>query len=241
MKNMKSIFYVFILLLPVVGLSQTKPNRFHLDGVIGLNIGAPIPDDVGSSPAGTTGAPGAKLTVGAISEFMLTPKISFSPGLLLSIKGASFAGPMDGKFDIAKQILGDNFPIEVNVNIEGDMEGEFANTYLDIPLFFSYQANRKWQFSAGYQYSRLQRAKFQGTADIKVFFINLRNQKWDESELIAKNDHALLAGMKYNISKRMSANLQMNYAMTKLFAEESDDFPNPRNIYMKLMLAYRLL
>ena len=238
---MKSTFYLFFLLLPIIGFSQNKPSRFHIDGVLGLNIGAPIPDDVRNSPEGTTGAPGAKLAVGAISELVLTKKLSFSSGLLLSIKGAKFSGPMDGKFNIAKEILGDNFPIEINVDIEGEMEGEFSNTYLDIPLFISYQANRKWQFSAGYQYARLQRAQFNGTADIKVFFINLKNQEWDESELIAMNEHALLAGMKYNISKRISANLQMNYAMTKLFAEESDDFPNPRNIYMKLMVGYRLL
>ena len=239
---MKSILYSLLLLLPVVGYSQKDLSRFHIDGVLGFNVGAPIPDNVGGGASeGATGAPGAKVAVGAISEFMLTPKFSFSSGLLLSIKGASFSGPMDGKFNIAKQILGDAFPLEVNVNIEGEMNGEFSNTYLDIPLFISYQANRKWQFSAGYQYSRLQRAKFNGTADIKVFFINLKNQGWDESELIAKNDHALLAGFKYNISKKISANLQMNYAMTKLFAEESDDFPNPRNIYMKLMVGYRLL
>jgi len=239
---MKPIIYAFLLLLfPILSYSQDSPRRFHIDGVLGLNVGAPIPDDVGSASEGTSGAPGAKIAVGAISELMLTKKVSFSSGLLFSMKGASFSGPMEGKFDIAKQILGDNFPIEINVDIEGEIEGEFSNAYLDIPLFFSIQANRKWQFSAGYQYSRLQRAKFSGTADIDVFFLKLKNQRWNESDLIAKNDHALLGGMKYNISKRISANLQMNYAMTKLFAEESDDFPNPRNIYMKLMVGYKLL
>lgn len=240
---MKSIFYSLLLLLPVFGFSQEKTNRFHIDGVLGLNIGAPIPDGISAGSeesGGATGAPGAKLAVGAISELMLTKKISFSSGMLLSIKGASFTGPLEGKYDIAKQVLGDNFPISINVDIEGEIEGEFANVYLDIPLYFSFQANRKWQFLAGYQYSRLQRAKFEGTADIDVLFLKLKDQSWDESDLIAKNDHAIIAGMKYNISKRISANLHMNYAVTNLFEEESDDFPNPRNIYMKLMVGYRL-
>jgi hypothetical protein len=237
---MKSVLYTLLLLLPIVGYSQKDLSRFHIEGVLGLNIGAPIPDDVGSSPSGTTGAPGAKIAVGFISELMLDEKISFSSGLLLSTKGATFSGPMEGKFDIAKQVLGDNFPLELNVNINGEIEGQFSNTYLDVPLFLTYQANRKWAFSAGYQYSRLQKAQFNGTADIKLLIINLRGQEWDESDLIAKNDHALLAGMKYNISRKVSANLQFNYAMTKLFEEESADFPNPRNIYMKLMVGYRL-
>ena len=221
-------------------ISLTAQSSFHLDITAGMSVGSPIPKK-SDQPSESSGKPGIMATGGLIGVYDIAPKWTINLGVQYTKKGNSFTTTTDGKYDVARAILGENFPFGINVPYDGVISGQFANQYFDFPLYVNYEAGRL-HFLLGYQYSRLLKAKFDGEADLEVLFsfLKISDFQWDESARMAKNDHALLVGFEYEFGDTFSVGTQVNYALSKVFKEESEGFSGMRNVYGKILMKFRL-
>ena len=236
---MTKIYTSFLFLL--VSIAQiTAQSPFHFDITAGVITGAPL-TKFSDNPDGATGSPGIMATGGFTVAYDIHDQLSANFGIQYAHKGAKFTSPTDGKYDIGRAILGENFPIPINMDYEGVVTGKFANEYLDFPLYLNYE-HRHWHFLFGYQYSRLLNATFEGEADLTAIFelIKIRDQTWDESARISKNDHAVIIGTEYEFGDILSLGAQFNYGLKKIYTEETEDFTSPRNVYLKFLLKFRL-
>lgn len=240
---MTKIYFSLTLLLisfAQIGAQNNQLSRFHLDLTAGMAVGAPI-SKLSDKPEGATGTPGIMATGGFIVAYDAKDDLTINFGIQYAHKGMKFSSPSSGKYDIARAILGENFPIPLNMNYDGQITGKFANEYLDFPLYLSY-GREQWRLLIGYQYSKLLNAHFKGEADITAVFeiLKFRDQPWDESARIAADDHALILGTEYEFGDIFSLGTQLNYGLKKIYTEETEDFTSPRNVYLKFLLKFRL-
>ena len=231
---MKPLLLAFFMMLRFSLFAQ---NPIQLEVQSGLVIGSPfskIPDNV----VDFGGAPSIAPTFRAIVHYHFSESLSAAFGLGYAKKGNNFNTTIEDKYDVARGIFGENFPLPFNVNYTASSDGSFDNQYLDIPIYLTFRRN-KFHFICGYQYSRLLRAGFDGVVDVRVLFVDLSPMNFDESEQIRPNDHAVLAGMSFELRPKLTFTGQFTYAINYIFKEAPEGVPNMRNLYGALLIGYR--
>ena len=213
-------------------------NLFHLDIEVGMNIGAPM-TNIFDIPEGAKGMPGIGIHPGITLEYPQNHDFSVGVGVGYSRKGGSFTSPVAGKYDVTRGIFGTNFPIPLRVKYTGIVDGIFENDYVDFPFFVNYHRNL-WKFRLGYQFSKLLNARLDGEVDVRALLLNFNDVKYDESDNIKSKDHALIIGAERQLVGRLSIAANFTYGLVKIMKKELEEGTNPRNVWVYLMVKYRL-
>ena len=238
---MKSLLLNLTLLIVLsvcstVLMAQSQVTLYLQTGIItGSPMGA-----LSEIPEGATGAPGIGMNAGFEFKVRTSDRFSVNAGALYAQKSNQFQTPVTGKYNIADGILGIKLPFPVNVKYKGEAEGVFSNHYIDLPLYLGIQAGRRFSFNLGYQYSYLLNGRLSGLADVKALLLNFKDQEFDESHLINKNDQAAIGGVHYRFANRLEMRLRFSYGISRVFSRVPEGMSNMRNLYMGAMLAYGL-
>jgi len=159
----KYLFIAALLCFPFLLNSQSLGSSVIARG--GISIGGPI--GLSDIPSEATGQPGLGPNLSLLWREQFYSNFSISIGIGYSEKGATFTSPVSGKYDAAKGILGEEFPIPLRISYTGLVDGTIENRYLDFPIVASYHT-KKWRFGLGYQYSKLLKGSLTGLVDVKA-------------------------------------------------------------------------
>ena len=205
----------------------------------GTIVGSPVMSPI---PEGATGQPGWGINVGTEFLFSFDEKLSIHGGIQYAVKGSEYMSPIEGKYDVAEGVLGIELPFPLEADYTGEVEGKFKNTYLDFPIYVNYRILKRLSLSAGFQYSKLLSGSMTGEVDVNtLLFLNFNNQAFDQSELIKENDKALLGELNIHILDNLVLQLRGSYGLSPILTEDPSGLGNPRNIYLGVMLGYRVL
>ncbi|MBX2872734.1 MAG: outer membrane beta-barrel protein [Saprospiraceae bacterium] len=234
MKNcLLNLSLIFVLFTSTVSYLRSQ-SRISIYAQGGVLIGSPF----GEIPEGATGKPGVRASTGAELKWTITHKLSAHIGALFAHKSNEFQTPVTGKYNISDGVLGIKLPFPINVNYRGTVYGAISNKYVDIPVYAGFQVGRRTMLALGYQYSHLLDGRFDGTADVRALALNFPGQEFDESHLLRKDDHAVIAGMHYQLFAPMEIRLRFGYGLNNIFTEIPDGMSSLRNLYLGLMVAY---
>lgn len=230
----KAVLPIFLFFFLQNYLQAQIGWQINAGAIVGSPVMSPIPE-------GATGKPGKGINIGTEILFSINEKLSIHGGVQYAVKGSEYTSPIEGRYDIAEGVLGIELPFPLEANYTGEVEGEFKNSYLDFPLYAKYKVLKRLSLSAGFQYSRLLSGSMTGEADINaLFFININDQPFDQSDLIKKNDKALLGELNFHILDNLELKLRGTYGLSPILTEDPTGLGNPRNIYMGVMLGYRV-
>ena len=234
MKNcLLNLCLSFILFGSIVSQVEAQ-SRISVYAQGGVLIGTPF----GEIPEGATGKPGVRASAGAEMKWIVANKYSLHFGVLFAHKSNEFRTPVTGKYNISDGVLGIKLPFPLNVNYRGTVNGAISNKYIDIPFYAGFQVGKRMMLTLGYQYSHLLEGQFDGTADVRALALNFPGQKFDESHLLRKDDHAAMAGMHYRLFNQLEMRLRFGYGLNNIFTEIPEGMSSLRNLYLGLMLAY---
>jgi len=236
---MQRIPYYFLLIivssLPFLLTAQSLGSQVFLRG--GLSIGSPI--IVKNIPEGATGKPGFGPNLGIQWRERFHPNFSLAIGIGYSEKGSQFTSPVTGKYDAARGILGETFPIPIRIKYTGTVDAKIQNNYLDFPIIASVHTAR-WRFGLGYQYSKLLKGRLAGSVDVKALLLTFNDQAFDESANIQTRENVALLSIERAFSDRISLSFETSVSLGRLMIQEEEGVSNPRNVYAHLLVGYKL-
>ncbi len=203
----------------------------------GVSIGGPIAfSDI---PSEATGQPGLGPNLSLLWRERFYSNFSISIGMGYSEKGATFTSPVSGKYDAARGILGEEFPIPLRISYTGIVDGTIENRYLDFPIIASYHV-KQWRFGLGYQYSKLLKGSLTGLVDVKALLLTFKGQVFDESALIKNRENVGIVSIGRQVSNRLSISLDATMSFDKLMNQADNGLVNPRNTYVHLLVGFTL-
>lgn len=232
-KCLLNLSLVFILFVSIIFQLKAQ-SRISLYAQGGVLIGSPF----GEIPEGATGKPGVRASTGVEMKWVIDSNFSAHIGGLFAHKSNEFQTPVTGKYNISDGVLGIRLPFPINVNYSGTVYGAISNKYVDVPIYLGFQLGKRTMLALGYQYSHLLDGQFDGTADVRALALNFPGQKFDESHLLRKDDHAAIAGMHYRLFDQLEMRLRFGYGLNNIFTEIPDGMSSLRNLYLGMMLAY---
>lgn len=226
---------LFLSISPFLLTAQSLGSQVLLRG--GLSVGSPI--IVKDIPAEATGRPGLGPNLGIQWRERFHPNFSLSIGLGYSEKGSQFTSPVAGKYDAARGIWGESFPIPIRINYTGVVDAKIQNSYLDFPIIASIHTTR-WRFGLGYQYSKLLKGSLTGSVDVKALLLTFKDQAFDESANIQTRENVALLSIERAFSDRVSLAFETTVSLGRLMIKEEEGVSNPRNVYVHLLVGYKL-
>ncbi len=224
-----------LLCVPFFLNSQSLGSSIIARG--GISIGGPIAfSDI---PSEATGQPGLGPNLSLLWREQFYSNFSISIGIGYSEKGATFTSPVSGKYDAARGILGEEFPIPLRIGYTGIVDGVIENRYLDFPIIASYHL-KQWRFGLGYQYSKLLKGSLTGLVDVKALLLTFKDQTFDESSLIKNRENVGIVSIGRQVSNRLSLSIDATMSFDKLMNKVEDGLINPRNTYVHLLVGFTL-
>ena len=230
-------FLLFTFLLFNQSFGQLSTKRAHLEVRAGITTGSPI--ILKDIPADATGKPGIGLNVGLEYTYVFHPKFSMTIGAAYAKKGSSFSSPVSGKYDATRGVFGERFPFPLRINYTGTVEAGFDMTYLDFPILTNVHF-KKWWIGLGYQYSRMLAGTLDGSVDVKALFLSFNDQAFDESANIKDYDHSGILKVGRQLNRRFSVAMDFTVSAQRLLIEAEEGFSNPRNVFVNVLVGYRL-
>lgn len=226
---------LFCLLFITQAFSQKK--RSHLEIRAGITTGSPIV--LKNIPSDATGKPGIGLNAGLEYTYVFYPKFSMTIGAAYAKKGSSFTSPVSGKYDATRGVFGERFPFPLRVKYTGNVEAGFNMTYLDFPILANIHLN-KWWIGLGYQYSTMLDGTLDGSVDVKALLLKFNDQAFDESDNMKNYDHAAILKIGRQLTKRISIATDFTVSAQRLLIEAEEGFSNPRNVFLNVLLGFKL-
>lgn len=221
------------ILISLLALAKNKATSQKIQwGVqLGINAGAPLPKKIS---AGAKGKPGIQPLLGVVAQTTLTKHHSLQIGLRYEQKSASYFSPVQYDYIV---ISGDSID-----HFSGNVDGQFKNHYLSLPLNYFYALNKKWKLGAGVHAARLLKGKNQGTIKNGVAgfagAFKIDDQPYNETQNIKKLDAGTQFTLAYAITTHLSLQWQTTYGITSL-TKPTDNFKDPtHNLYTYLTANY---
>jgi len=232
----KYLFITVFLCLPFFLQSQSLGSSVIARG--GISIGGPL--GFSDIPSEATGQPGLGPNLSLQWRERFYSNFSLSIGIGYSEKGATFTSPVSGRYDAARGILGEEFPIPLRIGYTGIVDGQIDNRYLDFPIIASYHT-KKWRFGLGYQYSKLLQGSLTGLVDIKALLLTFNDQVFDESSIIRTRENVGIVSIGRQVSNRLNVSLDATMSFNRLFNNVIEEgLVNPRNTYVHLLVGFTL-
>jgi len=216
---------------------QLNHKRSHLDIRAGITTGSPIV--VKNIPSGATGQPGIGLNIGLEYTYAFHPKFSMTLGAAYAKKGSSFTSPVSGKYDATRGVFGERFPFPLRVKYTGNVSAGFDMTYLDFPVIININM-KKWWIGLGYQYSKMLNGTLDGSVDVKALLLKFNDQAFDESENIKDYDHSAILKIGRQLTNRISIATDFTVSAQRLMIEAEEGFSNPRNVFVNVLVGFKL-
>jgi len=236
---MQRILYYLLLLslgsFPTLLTGQSLGSQVLLRG--GLSIGSPV--IVKNIPEEATGRPGFGPNLGIQWRERFHPNFSLSIGIGYSEKGSQFTSPVTGKYDAARGILGETFPIPIRIKYTGTVDAKIQNNYVDFPIIVSVHSTR-WRFGVGYQYSKLLKGSLTGSVDVKALLLTFKDQAFDDSANIQTRENVGLLSIERAFTDKLSITFETSVSLGRLMINEQEGVSNPRNVYVHLLVGYKL-
>lgn len=217
--------------------SQLSIQRMHLDIRAGITTGSPIV--LGSIPDGATGRPGIGLNAGLEFTYLFHPRFSLTFGGAYAKKGSNFSSPVSGKYDATRGVFGERFPFPLRVKYTGVVEAGFDMTYLDFPVLLNVHL-KKWWLGLGYQYSTMIDGTLDGSVDVKALLLKFNDQAFDESDNIKDYDHSIILKIGRQLTERFSIATDFTVSGQQLMIEAEEGFSNPRNVFINVLVGFKL-
>ena len=234
MQNCLFKFFLFVIFsFSVLGQVEAQ-SGFSLYAQGGALIGTPM----GKIPEGATGKLGVKFSSGIELKWIAFQNFSLHLGALFAHKSNEFQTPVEGKYNISDGVLGVQLPFPININYRGTVNGAISNKYIDIPLYGGFRVGRRLTLALGYQYSRLLEGQFDGEVDVRALALSFPDQKFDESHLLRKDDHAAVVGAYFSLTDRWEIRFRFAGGLNDIFTEIPEGMSSLHNLYMGVMLAY---
>ncbi|MCF8234091.1 MAG: PorT family protein [Bacteroidales bacterium] len=208
----------------------------------GFNAGTPY----GKAEDGSTGKPGVGPAFGLYFNAQLNFKWQVQAEFLYSKKGSSFRTPVSGDTIYKDTETNPGHTYYWHTVYNGWVEGEYDNTYLDIPVLFIYRFNPKWNIMFGPQFSYLLEGDNSGTADIEVGnpenpFTTVEDEPFDQSEHLKTWDYGVIVGGKYHITHKMDISLTLSSGLVSIYEKNYKYLDKTiRNIYLRATLGFRI-
>ncbi len=231
----KYLLLIALLCVPFFLQSQSLSSSIIAKG--GISIGGPLA--FSNIPSEATGQAGLGPNLSLHWREQFHSNFSISIGIGYSEKGATFTSPVSGKYDAARGILGEEFPIPLRIGYTGIVDGIIENRYLDFPIIASYHL-KQWRFGVGYQYSKLLSGSLTGLVDVKALLLTFRDQVFDESDIIKSRENVGIVSIGRQLSNRLSISLDATMSFDKLMSKVEDGIINPRNTYVHLLVGFTL-
>ncbi len=231
------LLLIFCPLFFTQTFSQLRSQRLHLDVRAGITTGSPIV--LKNIPSGATGKPGLGLNAGLELTYLFHPKFSVTIGGAYAKKGSSFSSPVIGKYDATRGIFGARFPFPLRVKYTGTVEAGFDMTYLDFPILANIHL-RKWWIGLGYQYSTMLEGSLDGSVDVKALLLKFNDQAFDESDNIKDYDHSIILKIGRQLTNRFSIATDLIVSGQRLMIEAEEGFSNPRNVFVNVLIGFKL-
>jgi len=231
----KYLLITLFLCLPFFLQSQSLGSSVIARG--GISIGGPL--SFSDIPSEATGQPGLGPNLSLQWRERFYSNFSISIGIGYSEKGATFTSPVSGRYDAARGILGEEFPIPIRIGYTGLVDGVLANSYLDFPIIASYHT-KQWRFGVGYQYSKLLQGSLTGLVDIKALLLTFNDQVFDESDIIKARENVGIISIGRQVSNRLSISLDATMSFDRLLNNFEEGLINPRNTYVHLLVGFTL-
>jgi hypothetical protein len=194
---------------------------------------------------GASGGLGTGLDLGAFLKHEFSRHFSVRMELFYSFKGASFDTPISGDTNYAEVILGTTYLIPTSYS--GRAKGTFENNYLNLPLFLSYKAGKRFDLMAGPQISYLIKGRNSGTADVVVGadpnypYTSVTGKPFDQSDYLNKWDYSFSCGTIFEANPRLNINLNFSRGFNSVFNKNyKSSNGTVRNIYMQLTIDLRI-
>lgn len=261
MKTFYTILLSFILFSTSFSQESntSKLNNFTFGTELGIVVGTPIaPAEKGSTFTVGPEVNQATMTVadakgrlgigvhGAIfARYHFNEKIGIQSGLGYNAKKAAYKTPAYDQDYTYLFVIdlpdGSTETAEIATYFNGEVEGNFHNQYLEVPLLFLYSWNDKWTAQAGGYAAMLLKGshKVWATGIVGDNFDTVDNKFQDESAAINKWDYGLNAGINYNIFRQFETELRISTGLRSIF---SDDYQlaedTVRNLYIELKANY---
>lgn len=231
------LLLIFCSLFFTQAFSQLHSKRLHLDIRAGITTGSPIV--LKNIPSGATGKPGLGLNAGLELTYTFHPKFSVTIGGAYAKKGSSFSSPVSGKYDATRGVFGERFPFPLRVKYTGTVAAGFDMTYLDFPVLVNLRL-KKWWLGLGYQYSTMLEGSLDGSVDVKALLLNFNDQAFDESNNIKDYDHSVILKIGRQLTNRFSITTDFTVSTQQLMIETEEGFSNPRNLFINVLVGFKL-
>ena len=234
-KRLLFSFLCSLLFTPI--FSQLSTQRIHLDIRAGITTGSPIV--LKNIPDGATGRPGIGLNAGLEFTYVFHPRFSLTIGGVYAKKGSNFSSPVSGKYDATRGVFGERFPFPLRVKYTGTVEAGFDMTYLDFPVLINVHL-KKWWLGLGYQYSTMIEGTLDGSVDVKALLLKFNDQAFDESDNIKDYDHSIILKIGRQLTERFSIATDFTVSGQQLMIEAEEGFSNPRNVFINVLVGFKL-
>jgi len=231
------LFLSFCSLFFSTAFSQLSSQRIHLDVRAGITTGSPIV--VSSIPSEATGQPGIGLNAGLELTYVFHPRFSVTIGGAYAKKGSTFSSPVSGKYDATRGVFGERFPFPLRVKYTGNVDAGFDMTYLDFPVLLNVHL-KKWWIGLGYQYSTMLDGTLDGSVDVKALLLKFNDQAFDMSENIKDYGHSVILKVGRQLTQRFSIATDFTVSGQQLMLDMEEGFSNPRNVFINVLVGFKL-
>ncbi len=242
--NQTILSCLFLLIFSGSSFSQDTEAKqpFSWGMKVGVIAGTPI----GPSEEGATGSPGIGLHIGVAGKYDISERWSVQGDVVYNQKKAKYKTPVRDQDYEYEQIF--EFPDTTIIAIiptyfNGEVEGEFYNHYLEVPLNANYKLSKRWYLTFGIYGSYLIKGSHQVIANgiVGDNFDTVENRSQDETEGLNKWDYGLNTGVRYQVGESLNCELRISSGMRSIF---NDDYQlaedTVRNLYLQLSFGYDL-
>lgn len=236
----KHLFIFLIPLLLFANIMQGQGLKYGIKG--GFNLGTPY----GKPEDGATGSPGLGPAAGFYVIHKLSMKWSVQAEFLFSKKSSTFTTPVSGDTIWEDTETNPGHTYYWPTIYRGLVEGEFDNSYLDIPLFLLFDLNQTWDLMGGLQFSYLLKGGNSGTADIEVGdpespFTHVEDEPFDQSDELNQWDYGIIIGSKYQINNRFNLAASLSVGIISIYNKNYKYLDKAyRNIYLQISMGFDL-
>ncbi len=263
---MRNIFTISLLTFFLsMGLqAQDRESTSFLSKItfgteLGIIYGTPIaPADKGSTitvgPEGNQatitvddakGRPGLGLHGAIFARYHIKNQLALQIGLAYNAKKATYESPVYNQDYTYNQVLnlpdGSTATAVIETFFNGEVDGEFNNQYLEIPISIRYYWNDKWSVVGGGYTAFLLKGGHDvwATGIVGDNFDFVEREYSNESENIGKIDYGLSAGLNYKIFGQFETELLFSSGLRTIFSSDyqlAED--TVRNVYVQLKANY---
>ena len=245
-KNM-ILFLSLLLAINAMGQDNTESDKLTIQAVVGLNIGGsaplPLPAEVRKIKSYN---PRFNPQLGFNVQYRLSDRWGIGSGLTVDWKSMRVKDKVKYMYTTIKT---EDSEGTLTGYFVGDNMTESKLIYLTLPVYGTFDINKKWQVRLGVYLAKSLESKFGGTVSDGYIRIDtptgqkqeITEATFDFDDDIRSVDFGMLGGANFNINNRLSVFGNLTWGLVPFFKSGSNPIEfNLHNIFGTLGIAYRI-